>query len=71
MLNVRGEIDFAIDINPHKEGKHIPGAGHRIYMPRHLLDAPPDTVIVTNRIYEKEIRKQVGELGLSPSYLFV
>lgn len=71
MVNVREEIDFAVDINPHKEGKHIPGAGHRIYLPSHLMEAPPDNVIVTNRIYEREIRKQVDELGLSPSYLFL
>jgi len=69
MLKVRDEIDFVVDINPHKEGKHIPGAGHKIVTPRSLLNAPPSTVIVTNRIYENEIRKQVGELGLSPSYL--
>jgi len=61
-----GEIAEVVDINPHKQGKFLPGTGHEVIAPAALTAAPPDTVIVMNPIYVPEIAAQLAELGLEP-----
>jgi hypothetical protein len=55
-----------IDINPHKQGKYLPGTGHRVSAPQGLIAAPPDTVIVMNPVYLPEIGAQLRAMGLDP-----
>lgn len=59
------EVAQVIDINPHKQGKYLPGTGHRVIAPRTLPDSPPDTVIAMNPIYLDEIAAEIDGLGLS------
>lgn len=61
-------IQLAVDINENKHGWYVPGSGHRVVGPRELTQLKPDVVIITNPLYEGEIRRTVSELGLSPTF---
>lgn len=65
------EVAQVVDINPHKQGKFLPGTGHQVIAPEALADAPPDTVIVMNPIYLAEIGAQLSGLGLAPELVAV
>ncbi|MEM7237791.1 MAG: methyltransferase, partial [Pseudomonadota bacterium] len=65
------EVEQVVDINPHKQGKFLPGTGHRVVAPDMLVGSPPDTVVVMNPIYLPEIGAQLGDLGLSPELVAV
>jgi hypothetical protein len=65
------QIDHVVDVNPHKQGKYLPGAGNEIIAPEALVDEPPDTVIVMNPVYLAEIRAQLASLGLDPEVVAV
>ncbi|MBY8978072.1 methyltransferase domain-containing protein [Rhodobacteraceae bacterium NNCM2] len=69
--DIGAEVAQVVDINPHKQGKFLPGAGHEVIGPEALKDAPPDTVIVMNPIYLPEIGAKLSEMGLSPELVAV
>ncbi|MFQ1701367.1 class I SAM-dependent methyltransferase [Loktanella agnita] len=69
--DLAAEIAQVIDINPFKQGKYLPGTGHRVSGPDDLHAAPPDTVIVMNPIYLPEIRDQLAGMGLAPELVAV
>lgn len=58
------EIACVVDINPDRQGKFIPGTGQPTVSPNSLVQLRPDVVILTNRLYEPEIRQQMSQLGL-------
>jgi SAM-dependent methyltransferase len=58
-------IEFAVDINPRKQGMFIPGTGQQIMPPEFLKDYQPDVIIVMNPIYKHEIRQFTKKLGLT------
>lgn len=60
------EVAGIVDINPHKQGKFLPGTGHEVLAPTRLVDLEPDTVIVMNAVYESEITAQLKTMGLTP-----
>lgn len=70
-LGVRSEIDCVVDINPQKQGKFMPGTGHRVVGPDALERQRPDVVIVMNPIYQSEIQSTLHRRGLSPQLLTV
>jgi hypothetical protein len=65
------EIPYIVDINPHKQGKHVPGTGHPVVPPAVLREDPPDTVIVMNPIYREEIATLMADIGLGPEIISV
>lgn len=65
------EVAQVIDINPFKQGRYLPGTGHLVSAPESLKAAPPDTVIVMNPIYLKEIGADLAAMGLSPELVAV
>lgn len=65
------EVAQVIDINPFKQGKFLPGTGHRVSAPESLIATPPDTVIVMNPIYLPEIGAQLAAMGLHPELVAV
>lgn len=69
LLDLQDEIEYAIDINPRKQNKFIPGTGQKIVGPEAMTDYRPDIVIVMNPLYEQEIRATLHEMGLSPQLL--
>jgi 2-polyprenyl-3-methyl-5-hydroxy-6-metoxy-1,4-benzoquinol methylase len=65
-LGVASEIEYVVDINPHKWEMHLAGTGHRIVSPTFLKEYAPDLVIAMNPVYEDEIRGDLAAMGLSP-----
>jgi SAM-dependent methyltransferase/predicted RNA-binding Zn-ribbon protein involved in translation (DUF1610 family) len=64
-LKTIDKIEYAIDINPHRHGKFIPGVGKEIMAPEFLKTYQPDKVIVMNAIYCDEISTMLEEMGVS------
>jgi hypothetical protein len=66
-LNVLKEIpiEYVVDINPGKQGMHVPCTGQKIVRPEFLQEYRPDLVIVMNPIYKQEIQKFTNKLGLT------
>ncbi len=59
------KIQYAVDINPHRHGKFIPGVGKEIMAPEFLKTYQPDKVIVMNAIYKQEISDMLDKMGVS------
>ncbi len=64
-------IHAVVDLNPRKTGRHIPGTGHAIVAPESLRADRVDVVLVMNPLYEDEIRRQVGNLGIGAEFAVV
>ena len=64
-------LTHAVDINPHKQGKFVPGTGHPIVGPEVLARVRPDVVFVMNPLYRAEIAQQLQSLGLRPELVNV
>ena len=65
-LGVTDEVCVAVDVNPHKHDKYLPGTGHRTAAPKELVEIRPDDVIVMNPVYVDEIRNDLHQFGLDP-----
>jgi 2-polyprenyl-3-methyl-5-hydroxy-6-metoxy-1,4-benzoquinol methylase len=57
-------VDCVVDINPRKHGHFVPLMGQRIVGPDHLLQEPPDLVVVMNPEYEREVRSMIDDMGI-------
>ncbi|NIR48391.1 methyltransferase domain-containing protein [candidate division KSB1 bacterium] len=68
-LKIRNKIEYAVDINPHKQGKFVAGTGQKIVPPSFLQLYQPDVIVVMNPIYKKEISQQVKSLGVAAELL--
>lgn len=68
-LGLTDQVDYVVDINPHKHGKFVPGAGHAVKDPKTLRDYRPDCIILMNPVYEKEVGEMLSQMGLSPQIL--
>lgn len=64
-------VDYAVDINPHKQGTFLPGGGQEIVAPAFLRDYRPHLVIVMNPIYRQEVSATLDGLGLECEVLCV
>lgn len=65
-LNIMGAdtaIQYAVDINPRKHGKFIPGTGQQVIAPATLPLHRPDSVVVMNPVYLEEIGGIIRSLG--------
>jgi hypothetical protein len=58
-----------IDLNPHKQGRFVPGTGHPVLAPATLKAEPPDVVIVLNPQYRDEIAADLKALGIRAEIL--
>ncbi len=65
------DIEYVVDINPHRQGSYMAGTGQKIVSPEFLLDYKPDIVIVMNPIYSEEIKTQLKSMRLEPEILTV
>lgn len=63
-LDINGEIEYLVDVNPHKHNKFLPGTGHKVVSPQFLKEYRPDVVIAMNPIYCDEIRSDLTQMGL-------
>ena len=59
-LGVHDEIEYAVDINPHRVGRFLPGTGQRIVAPTFLRSYRPDNVVIMNPIYLREVERELA-----------
>jgi hypothetical protein len=64
VLKAQEEVANIVDLNPHKQGKYVPGTGHQVVSPEYLKDSQPDTVIVMNPVYADEIADSLKEMNV-------
>jgi SAM-dependent methyltransferase len=64
-LNTIDTVEYAVDINPHRHGKFIPGVGKEIMPPEFLKTYQPDRIVVMNSIYCDEIGQMLKEMGVT------
>jgi len=69
MLKISDAIAYAVDINPHKQGRHLPGTGQRIVPPDFLREFQPQVVVLMNPIYRQEVEDQLRQLGVMAEVL--
>lgn len=63
LLEIGHEIQYAVDINPAKQGSYLAGSGQEIVAPEFLAEYRPDVAIVMNPVYEREIAEQLAALS--------
>ena len=64
-------IEYAVDINPNKQGTYVAGTGQQVVSPDFLREYQPDVIIVMNPIYGREIRQLTKKLGLLTRFMYV
>lgn len=62
-------IEFAVDINPYRQGTYMAGTGQKIETPDFLAEYKPSVVIIMNDIYKKEIQECLNQMDLHPEVL--
>jgi SAM-dependent methyltransferase len=63
-IGMTDQVQYIVDINPHRHGKFIPGVGKEIMSPEFLKEYQPDEVIVMNAIYCPEIQQMLDDMGV-------
>jgi SAM-dependent methyltransferase len=63
------DVEFAVDINPHRHGQFMATTGQEIVGPDRLAQDVPGVVIIMNPIYRQEIEADLRKLGLGPEVL--
>jgi hypothetical protein len=73
LLNILKDprIEYAVDINPLKQGKYVPGTGQKIVDPKFLLDYQPDHIILANPAYENEIKQIINRLQIKTEFVLI
>jgi hypothetical protein len=66
LTSVDADDVTVVDINPHKQGKWLPGSAVEVRSPEVLLEVRPDLVIPMNPIYLDEISRDLDSMGLAP-----
>jgi 2-polyprenyl-3-methyl-5-hydroxy-6-metoxy-1,4-benzoquinol methylase len=64
-MQIWDEIEYTVDINPHKHGMYMAGTGQRIVSPAFLREYRPDVVVIMNPVYRPEIARELERLGVS------
>lgn len=70
-LKLDNKIEYAVDINPYKQGKNMPGTGQQVVSTNFLKQYRPDKIIVMNPIYCREIKKDLDRLNIKADLLAV
>jgi hypothetical protein len=64
-LGITNEVEYVVDINPHKHGYFIAGTGQKIIGPDDLSKYKPDKIIIMNPIYYNEILSELSRQNLN------
>lgn len=65
-LGVGDQVEYVVDINPHRHGRYVPGTGHRIVGPEFVIADRPDVIVVMNPLYLDEIQATLDRGGHPP-----
>ncbi|MFQ5750203.1 MAG: class I SAM-dependent methyltransferase, partial [Planctomycetota bacterium] len=68
-LGIREEVEFVVDINPHRQGNFMAGTGQEIVAPGFLQEYRPDVVVIMNPVYREEIAAELRRQDLRPEIL--
>jgi SAM-dependent methyltransferase len=68
---ITDEVEYLVDVNPHKAGKFLPGTGHPVVGPDFLSDYRPGAVIAMNPVYVDEIRGTLTAMGVTADVVAV
>ena len=68
MFPLKETVQYVVDVNPLRQGKYIPGTGHKVISPDQLKKEEPDLIIINNPTYEQEIKQHAYELGLKSDF---
>jgi SAM-dependent methyltransferase len=63
VLPERTAIDGAIDLNPYRSGKFLPGSALPVHAPERLPGIAPRYVVLMNPVYLDEVREKIRALG--------
>lgn len=63
------DIEYLVDVNPHRWGKFVPGTGKQIVSPEFLSGYQPDLVIAMNPIYRREIAADLDRYSCRDAFL--
>jgi len=69
VLDPERVIQYAVDINPRKQGKFVGGTGQEIVSPDYLTTYKPNVVIIMNANYKDEIGQMLQDRGISAEIL--
>jgi hypothetical protein len=58
-------VRYVVDVNPAKQGRYLPGSGHRIVSPEFLRESPVAGVLLMNPNYLDENVQLMKRLGVS------
>lgn len=64
VLKNESGIESVVDVNPHKQGRYVPGTGQRVVSPDDLPDIGPEVIITMNPLYADEIEKMIDDRQL-------
>jgi SAM-dependent methyltransferase len=64
-LGIGSEVEYLVDVNPHKTGKFLPGTGHPVVGPDAMREYQPGVVIAMNPVYVEEIRATLIGRGVA------
>ena len=56
-------IAYAVDLNPHKQGKYLPGSHIPIFAPSRIMETKPEYVLILPWNLEAEIRRQMADVA--------
>lgn len=65
VINPTDSFEYAIDVNPRKQGKFLNGSGQEIMSPDFLKTYRPQHILIMNPIYEDEIREMISGFGIN------
>jgi SAM-dependent methyltransferase len=65
------DIGSVVDVNPHKQGGHIAGAGQAVVPPEDLARRRVGTVLITNPLYREEVEARLADTGTPAEVVLV
>jgi SAM-dependent methyltransferase len=68
---IGSEVEYLVDINPHKAGKFLPGTGHPVVLPDALKQYNPGIVLAMNPVYVDEIRARLDAMAIAADVVAV
>jgi SAM-dependent methyltransferase len=69
MLGGASQVEYVVDVNPYRHGRHMPGTGQEIVAPAFLTEYRPKVVIAMNPIYLDEIGAELARLRVAAELL--
>ena len=58
------QVPYAVDVNPRKHNRFIPGTAQQVVAPGFVKDYQPQTIVVMNPVYVPEIQQMLKQHGV-------